>query len=108
MPTPVIDLAMQRGVYDFHRKGRVYLHGFLERTMQFDIFESSTVDLESLPDGVYWVNVSYNGINPIPAFLFIWKNVGRTSEPVGLVVHSNDIESISYATQKLEEKAQFL
>jgi len=108
MTQPIIQLTMQRGLLEFNRKGRIYLHGQIESDMEYDIFESASVDLESLSDGVYHAGVSHDGTSPTQALLFIWKNIGRTSEPVGLVVAINDLKSIKYAFAKLEEKAQYL
>jgi hypothetical protein len=103
-----INLAMKSSCFPYRRKGRVYLHGQLEDAMGFDIFESSSIDLESVSDGIHHAFLSIDGNNPITSLLFVWKNTGRTSEPVGLVVDINDLKSISYALSKLKEKSQFL
>lgn len=108
MDQPTIQLAMQRGVFDFDRKGRVYLHGQVESDMEYDIFESSSVELESLLDGVYHASVSHDGTSPVRVLLFIWKHLGLVSGSVGLVVSINDFKSIQYAFEKLEERAQYL
>lgn len=115
--------AIEQGTYNKYDNGKelttfsyVYLHGELDDEIGFDIVAIEVDELNNLTEsGIYDVNVIKPNGDTVEAKLYFWQvdrvydfsgNTMKVNR--GLIVYSDDTESVEYAKSKFEIRADYL